>query len=125
MKFRVTLLDGIDLLVDADKEIEAVRKAKIVRDAVGAYVKDREVVHRDSYEAVLKQLSPTNRAVFEKIVSESEMLSPSDVGVSKYRETMSKLDRFAKTLDISLLKDVARVFKGVTGGYYKFDDITI
>lgn len=34
MKFRVTVGDGIDLIVEADKEVDAVRKAKTVKDAL-------------------------------------------------------------------------------------------
>lgn len=86
---------------------------------------DASPVKDDNYEKALNQLSPTNKKVFEKIVEESEMLSPGDLGVSKYRETMAKLERFGRTLDISLLKDVARALKSVTGGYYKFDDVMI
>ena len=87
-------------------------------------------MHDDNYETVLNKLSPVNGRVFEKIVEESESLSPMDLGSynegrEKYRDVMAKLSRFARTLDISLLKEVARVFKSVTGGIYKFDDITI
>ncbi len=34
MKFRVTLMDDIDLIVTADREVDAVRKAKVLKDAV-------------------------------------------------------------------------------------------
>ena len=34
MKFRVTFMDDIDLIVTADREVDAVRKAKVLKDAV-------------------------------------------------------------------------------------------
>ena len=36
MKYKVTLNDGIELLITADKEVDAVRQAKDIKDSIAA-----------------------------------------------------------------------------------------
>ena len=53
MKYRVSLNDSMDLVVVADSEVEAVRKAKTVKDALSTFVKDG--VAADVVSAVKRQ----------------------------------------------------------------------
>ena len=59
MRFRVTIGDGLDLLVEADKEIEAVRKAKTVKDALK--VADLFETYSDKHEEELAYLDGITR----------------------------------------------------------------
>lgn len=43
MKYKVTLKDGIELLITADKEVDAVRQAKDIKDSLAAGVAARSV----------------------------------------------------------------------------------
>lgn len=68
MKFRVTIGDGIDLIVEADKEVEAVRKAKSVKDAINAKrLNDKQylsrVINKYTYEDLKEVDDPVDDIV--------------------------------------------------------------
>ena len=69
-----------------------------------------------SYEELLSSLSPKNREVEESVEEMLQMLSPADVGKTKYKEIQTTYQQFSETADPKLLRDIAQALDNVTGG---------
>lgn len=54
MKFRVTFLDNVDLLIEADKEIDAVRKARELKDKLSVVNTDYNRYENETDKEFLK-----------------------------------------------------------------------
>lgn len=67
MKFRVTFLDGVDLLIEAEKEVDAVRKVKELKDKLS-------VVNTDYFSG--EDLSKYSESFLRRRLEELEKVQP-------------------------------------------------
>ena len=57
MKFRVTFLDGVDLLIEAEKEVDAVKRAKELKSKVSdSVVSDSVSISERNVEEAINRL---------------------------------------------------------------------
>lgn len=103
MKFRVVIGDGIDLLVEADKEVDAVRKAKRVKDALAFADMDMDMglyeLNKDKfiYLELLRESGVTNMfGATPYLQSEFKLSSPESKKILLF--WMSNYDRITELL---------------------------
>lgn len=103
MRFRVSLKDGIDLLVDADKEVDAVRQAKELKDKLSAVAINDSVVADgvDTHLPNVYQNNLTNigRDVAAVIKEYTSGTSTKEKVDSWFKRTAVELRRLASEFD--------------------------
>nr|DAY59316.1 MAG TPA: hypothetical protein [Caudoviricetes sp.] len=72
MKYKVTLNDGIELLITADKEVDAVRQAKDIKDSIARGVAVKDFDSREAVEAAKYLWTVERGEVARRLYSEWE-----------------------------------------------------
>lgn len=149
MKFRVTFLDGVDLLIEAEKEVDAVRKARELKDRLSVVNTDyfsgedlskysesflRERLEElEKVQPIPKNLSSEWNAVFSELEKRGIVKRvDKDVSDAKYsreiaefkdkvKQVKSCLDWYGYSKHGGKEDSMNSLSKLLTGSYYKYD----